>query len=89
MFYQSWKVRNELPLKKYLKDSCQFIITSIIMLISIIIMGKIIPISGFRKIVLQVITAILIYGFLNLTYIYNILNINKYKSNIKEKFIKE
>lgn len=85
MFYQTYVLRKELNIKKYLKDSSTFLIKSLIMFIIVILIGKIIEDNKFIRIIVQVSVGILIYIILNIRYIYkninikNILNISKKK----------
>lgn len=82
MFYQSWVIRKELNLLKYIKDSIKFIIRSIIMFIIIIAIGKVLPIDGLLKICFQIVIAVTVYGLLNIKYIYYDLGINQIVSKI-------
>lgn len=85
MFYQTYVLRTELNITKYLKDSTTFLIKSLIMFIIVILIGKIIRDNKFIRILVQVSVGILIYIILNIRYIYkninikNILNISKKK----------
>ena len=90
MFYQSWKVKNELPLMNYIKKSVGFGIKSIIMFGTVILIGKFKIINPIIKILLQIISGILVYVILNIKYIFDNLKINgkleslnQSKANIK------
>lgn len=85
MFYQSWVVRKELPLKEYILNSIDFLIKAIIMFILILIIGKQIKYNSLLKIIVQVFIAIFIYGLLNAKYIYNNLGIRNIFYRIKNK----
>lgn len=76
MFYQSWKVKKELPLKKYIIDSVPFLIKSIIMLNIILFLGLIITENMMLKLILQVFIGILVYGLLNIKYILKNIQLN-------------
>lgn len=68
MFYQTYKIRKELPIKKYIKDILPFFGRSILMFIVLLIIGNIsiqIPI----KLVLQLVVSILVYFLLNYKFI--------------------
>lgn len=84
MFYQSWKVRKELPLKKYIKDSIPFLIKSIIMLIIILILGKIVKENKLIKLILQICIGAIVYGLLNIRYILNNVNLDKFLNKFRK-----
>ena len=83
MIYQSWVVRRELPLIKYIKDSLPFLIKSIIMLFVVIILGRYIK-NEILRIITQVIIAGLIYGILNFKYIYSNIDFNNFLNRTKK-----
>ena len=83
MFYQSWVVRKELPLKEYILNSYGFLLKAIVMFIIILIIGKQIKDNNLLKIVLQVFIGSIVYGLLNIKYIYNILGIDKFLNKRK------
>lgn len=83
MFYQSWVVRNELPLREYMLNSLGFFIKAIIMFIIIMLLGKQIKNNDLLKIVVQVSIGGIVYVLLNFKYIYNILGLNKYLNKLK------
>lgn len=77
MFYQTWVVRKELPLKEYIKNSIGFFIKSIIMFIIITGIGKYIECNRILKMILQIAIGTSIYALFNAEYIYNDLGIKK------------
>lgn len=83
MFYQSWVVRKELPLKEYILNSLGFFIKAIIMFIIIIVLGKQIKNNDLLRIVVQVSIGGIVYVLLNFKYIYNILGLSKYLNKLK------
>lgn len=83
MFYQSWVIRHELQLKEYIKSSMGFLIKSIIMFGIIIIIGKIIQDNKVKRIIIQIIVGVAVYGLLNIRYILNYLPIQQIMSKIK------
>lgn len=83
MFYQSWVVRNELPLKEYILNSLRFFIKAIIMFIIIMLLGKQIKNNDLLRIVVQVSIGGIVYVLLNFKYIYNILGLSKYVKKLK------
>ena len=84
MFYQSWVVRRELPLKDYIMKSIGFLIKASIMFTIIFLIGEQIKDNDILKIVTQVLVGILVYALLNVKYIYNDLGINKFLDKRKE-----
>lgn len=82
MYYQSYKVWKELPIKKYLKNSIPFFINSIIMFI-IIYLFKFVNLNRIARIILQIIIGCIIYGLLNAKYILSIINIKKINEIIR------
>lgn len=84
-FYQTFIIRKELPIKKYIKDSKNFIINTIIMYISVCVIGNYIETNNIIKIIVQVCSGLILYFIFNIKYIYNILNVKKFL----EKFMKQ
>lgn len=94
VLFQSWAVRKELNLKRYFKDSVNFIIKAFIMYIGILLIGNIISkynifaIEKYNvlfKLIIQVITGGIIYIGLNIKYIYINLDIKNFIYKIKER----
>ena len=85
MFYQTWKVRKELPIKKYIKNSTQFLIKSIIMFIIVVLLGMAIKENRLLRIILQVLIGILIYGLLNIKYIFEITGFKRFFNKKRRK----
>lgn len=83
MFYQSWAIRKELPLKQYIKSSIGFLIKAITMFIIIIVLGKLIKYNGLKKIIIQVIVGAFTYGLLNIKYILNNLPIKQIINKVR------
>ena len=84
MLYQVYKVKDELPIRDYLKDMFPLFIKALIMFI-IILLIKLLSISAIYKVLIQVVIGISIYGLLNYKYIVDITNI---KNMLKKKVIK-
>lgn len=51
--YQTWKVRNELEINKYFKNSCIYIVPGVVMYLIIILVGQI-EVNSFISILLQI-----------------------------------
>ncbi len=83
MFYQSFVVRKELPIKKYIITSIPFLIKSLIMFFITYIICEDISGSKSYKIILQILIAVTIYLILNLKYIYKNLEISKMINRVK------
>lgn len=77
VFYQTIKVRKELPIFVYLKNIILFFIKSLIMFIIIVYIGKFIS-STILKIIIQVVIGFVIYFILNVKYINELVDIKKY-----------
>lgn len=74
MLYQTFAVRKELPIKEYVINSIPFMIKATIMLI-IIYPFNFIQMNSLYRLIIQVILGCLIYGLLNIKYIYHIISI--------------
>ena len=85
MFYQSWVIRNELPLKSYIVDSIRFLIKASIMFIIITFIGEYIKMNTLYKMILQISVGIIIYVLLNIKYINNNFNIKKILERMRNK----
>lgn len=83
MFYQSYVVRKELELKKYIINSIGFLIKAIIMFIAILIIGKVIKDNDLLRIIVQVISGTIIYALLNIKYIYRELEIKNFLNKMR------
>ena len=83
MFYQSWVVRKELPLREYILNSFGFLVKAIIMFAIIVLLGKQITSNNLLRVIIQVVIGMIIYVLLNFKYIYNILGINKFLNKRK------
>lgn len=83
MFYQSWVIRHELPLKEYIKSSMGFFIKAIIMFIVVTAIGNLIKDNGLKKVMIQVLVGVIVYSVLNIKYILNDLGINKVLKKLK------
>ena len=76
MFYQTYMVRNELPIKEYIINTIPFFFKAFIMLIIIYPLNWI-EMNGLLRLFIQVILGCLIYGLLNIKYIMSIVDIRK------------
>lgn len=76
MFYQSFAIRKELPIKKYIINSIPFLIKSIVMLL-VIYPFNYIEMNVLVRIIIQVSLGCLVYGLLNMKYILSIINYKK------------
>ena len=83
MFYQSISVRNEIPIKSYLKSIIPFFVKSLIMLV-IIYPINYVKIDNIYIIIIQVLLGCTIYGLLNIKYITSIINIKRIFHRKKE-----
>ena len=84
MFYQAFAVRKELPIKDYIINSIPFLIKSLIMLI-IIYPFNYLEMNGLIRLIIQVGLGCLIYGLLNIKYIFSIVDVKKYINKIFKK----
>lgn len=84
MAYQTFSVRKELTINKYIKSIVPFLLKAIIMFICIYPINYI-NINNFIKLLIQGIIGVIIYGILNFKYIYNVLGIKE----ILNKFLKK
>lgn len=82
--YQTFVVRKELEIKKYIQDSVVFLIRAAIMFIVILLIGYAVNNDIILKLVLQIATGIIIYLVLNIKYIFKDLGFSKY---LKKKII--
>ncbi len=80
--YQTFIVKKELPLKKYIKKVILFLLKSIIMFVVVVLVGKIISNNVWLKIGLQVLAGAMIYVLINTKYIYQELLTNPSKNNL-------
>lgn len=83
MFYQSFVIRKELPIKKYIIISIPFLIKSLIMFFITYIICENICYSKNYKIILQILIAVTTYLILNIKYIYKNLEIGKLINKLK------
>lgn len=81
--YQTYAVRKELEIFKYIKTSFQFLVKSVIMLIVVVLVGKLVKENIVLRFVVQVVVGIAVYGGLNIRYIVKDLELNKYLKKIK------
>lgn len=72
MFYQSFKIKDELPIKKYLLETIPFLIKAFIMFI-IILFIKYLNLNSIVTILLQVLLGMIIYLILNYKYVIKLL----------------
>ena len=84
MFYQSWTIRHELPLKEYVKSSIGFFVKAVIMFVIVIIVGNFIEEDKLKRMIIQILIGIFAYGILNIKYILNNLPIKQSISKVKE-----
>ena len=84
MFYQSWVIRKELPLKDYIYKSIGFFIKSNIMFVLIIIIGININTNIILKVIIQVLIGIILYFILNIKYIYENIKGMIYRKKVTE-----
>ena len=83
MFYQTFVIRKELPIKEYILKSLPFLLKASIMFVLTFIISKYITANGIYKLILQVIFAGSVYLILNIKYIYKDLEISKFIKKIK------
>lgn len=80
MAYQIFAVKNDLDIKKYIEVSLQFLLKSLVMYLLIWAIGAIIR-NELVLIFVQIISGVIIYGLINIKYIFNSLNLDKFKRN--------
>lgn len=83
MIYQSYKLKDELPIIKYFQSTFGFLVKSIFMLIIIYPLNYL-NIDKIAIIMIQVIAGSIVYFVLNINYIFEILNFKR----ILKKFLK-
>lgn len=76
LLYQIMAIKNELPIKKYLKYIGIFTLKALIMLVIVYTIGFF-KFNVYIKIMIQIITGIALYGILNFKYIINLLRKKK------------
>ena len=76
MLYQACAIRKELPIGKYIKNVIKYAINSIAMSICIFPLNFI-EMNGYIRLIVQFGIGCLIYGILNIKYIFSIINIKK------------
>ena len=76
VLFQTFSIKKELPIKKYIKDIIPFFVSSLIMFI-IIYLLNFVKINDIIRIVIQVILGCLIYYVLNYRYVNNLISIDK------------
>lgn len=84
MLYQTISIKDELPIKKYIKDIIPFFIRSIIMFM-IIYPINFINLNNILKLAIQVALACIIYYILNYKYVNNLINLDKLILKIRKK----
>lgn len=84
MLYQTISIKNELPIKKYIKDIIPFFIKSIIMFI-VIYPFDFINLNNILIIIIQVVLACIVYYLLNYKYVNELINLDKFISKLKRK----
>ncbi len=70
MTYQIFKVKSDIPIKKYIKSIMSFIYNGIIMFI-VVYLIKFIDINSIYKVIIQISIGVIIYFGLNIKYILN------------------
>lgn len=84
MFYQTMMVGKELPIFNYIKISITYLLKSIIMFIAVYYIRKYVKIDDrSMKVMFMVFSGCVIYGLLNVKYIWNILNLDSIMNKIK------
>ena len=84
MLYQTISIKNELPIKKYIKDIIPFFIKSIIMFI-VIYLFNFFNLNNILRIIIQVVLACIVYYLLNYKYVNELINLDKFISKLKRK----
>lgn len=87
MVYQTFAVRNELPVTEYIKKTLPFFIKSLIMLLIIYTLNYL-NINSIIILVLQISLGMIIYSLLNYKYILSMINLNRIKNNKIFKYFK-
>ncbi|MBR2695484.1 flippase [Candidatus Saccharibacteria bacterium] len=78
MAYQAFAIRNELPIRQYLKQSLPFLIKAIIML-GFIYPLNLVNLNPYVRLAAQILAGIVISSLLNFRYISSLLNLKKLK----------
>lgn len=84
MLYQTLSIKNEIPIKFYLKKILPFFFKSLIMFL-VTYMINFINFNSFMKIIVQVIVGSVIYFLLNIKYVNNLINLKKILRNFRKK----
>ena len=84
MLYQTISIKNELPIKKYIKDIIPFFLKSLLMFI-IIYPLNFTNLNSIMKISIQVVLACIICYILNYKYVNSLINIDKLVLKIRKK----
>ena len=83
MLYQTFSIKNELPIKKYIKDIIPFLYKSLIMFI-IIYPLNFVRLNNVVCMIVQILLACMIYYALNYKYINNLINLDDLKSKFRK-----
>lgn len=84
MLYQTISIKNELPIKEYIKDIIPFFFKSLLMFM-IIYSLNFINLNRVIRIIIQVVLACIIYYILNYKYVNSLINIDKLVLKIRKK----
>lgn len=84
MLYQTISIKNELPIKEYIKDIIPFFFKSLLMFM-IIYSLNFINLNRVIRIIIQVVLAGIIYYILNYKYVNNLINLDKLILKIRKK----
>lgn len=75
MFYQTFMIRKELPIKKYIIDIIPFFLSAIVMFLIIISIGYI-EFNVYLKLGIQIFVAIIVYCSINCRYVVSVIKEN-------------
>lgn len=79
MVYQAISIKNDLPIRKYVKEVIPFLLKSIIMFLVIYPINQL-QINSIIRIIIQISLGMILYLLLNLKYILSIINVNRIKN---------
>ncbi len=85
VFYQTWVIRKELNIRKYIGKSIPFLWKSLVMVIIVSCIKYINIDNNVIKVICQIVCGALVYTLLNIKYILDDLGLKKYIKNITGK----
>lgn len=78
VFYQTYAVKEKLPIITYLKESAWFLAKAVLMLGTVFVVASVINIDSiYIRLTIQICVGVLVYGILNYNYIRDLLGVSK------------